>query len=149
MPIPKVIAVFNKYVTNRFFLLFARWIPPFAIVNHKGRISGRSYRTPILAFPTEAGFFFALTYGRDVDWVKNLIAYDSGTIEYNNEEIEIHKIRHISYYEVKDLFPIWIRILLSIISVEHCIVVEKNIRHSGLVPFQSRSYSGIRKSTSS
>jgi len=68
MPIPKSIANFNKHVTNKFFLLFAGRLSPFAIVNHKGRRSGRSYRTPILAFPMEAGFVFALTYGRDVDW---------------------------------------------------------------------------------
>ena len=128
MLIPKIIATFNKYVTNRFFLLFAVWIPPFAIVNHTGRISGQSYETPILAFPTESGFVFALTYGRDVDWVKNLILSDYGIIKHNNEEIEIHNIRHISYDDVKGVFPFWIRIFLNIIFVENCIIVEKNAR---------------------
>ena len=81
IPLDDYIAVINKHVTNRFFLLFAKWLPPFAIVNHLGRRSGRRYRTPILAFPTETGFVFVLTYGRDVDWVRNLMASDSGRLE--------------------------------------------------------------------
>jgi len=36
-----------------------------------------------MAFSTDVGFVFALTYGRDVDWVKNLIASDSGSLEYD------------------------------------------------------------------
>jgi deazaflavin-dependent oxidoreductase (nitroreductase family) len=137
MPIPKVVAVFNKHVTNRLFLLFAGWIPPLAIVNHQGRNSGQSYGTPIMAIPYGEEFIFALTYGRNVDWAKNLMASDSGILEYNGEEFEIHKLRHISYEDMKDVFPIWIRLLLSIISVEHCIIAEKNISNTRLDPSPS------------
>ncbi|UCH57208.1 MAG: nitroreductase family deazaflavin-dependent oxidoreductase [Candidatus Bathyarchaeota archaeon] len=124
MPIPKRIAVFNKYVTNRFILLFAGWIPPLAIVNHRGRNSSRSYRTPIMAFPTETGFVFALTYGRKVDWAKNLMASDGGSLEYKGEEIPICGIRFGKYDDVKEMFPFWIRLPLSIISIEDCVLVE-------------------------
>jgi len=124
MPIPKLIAVINKHVTNRFFLLFARWLPPFAIVNHLGRRSGRRYRTPILAFPTETGFVFALTYGQDVDWVRNLMASDSGRLEYKGKEIPIHMIRFERYAEVSELFPYLVRLLLGLISIEDCLLVE-------------------------
>ena len=124
MPIPKEVAVFNKYVTNRFFLIFAGSIPPFAIVNHRGRNSSRSYRTPILAFPTKMGFVFALTYGRNVDWVKNLIASDGGILEYNKEEIPIREVRICKMDDVVEIFPFWIRLPLSIISIEDCVLVE-------------------------
>jgi len=126
IPIPKGIAVFNKYATNRLFLLFAGGIPPFAIVNHQGRYSGNSYRTPIMAFPTKDGFVFALTYGRSVDWVKNLISSNKGALEYQGEVIEIHNIRHTSYNDVRKEFPFVIRFLLHIIKVEHCLIVDKN-----------------------
>ena len=125
MPFPKGIAVFNKYFTNRLILPFAGWIPPLTIVNHQGRKSGRRYRTPIVAFIFENGFVFALTYGRDVDWVKNLIASGSGTLGYKGEQIDIHNIRHALYDEVKDAFPFLFRVLLNIISVEHCLIVER------------------------
>jgi len=128
MPIPKYIAVINKHVTNRFFLLFARWLPPFAIVNHRGRRSGRRYRTPILAFPTETGFVFALTYGRDVDWVRNLMASDSGRLEYKGKEIPIHMIRFERYAEVSEHFPYLVRLPLSLISIEDSLLVEVDAR---------------------
>jgi len=126
MPIPKWIAVFNKYATNRLFLLFSGWIPPFAIVNHQGRYSGNSYRIPIMTIPTKDGFVFALTYGRNVDWIKNLISSNKGSLEYQGEVIEIHNIRQTSYNEVRKEFPFVSQFLLNIITVEHCLIVDKN-----------------------
>ena len=126
MPIPKIIATLNKYVTNSLFLLFARWLPPFAIVNHQGRKSGRRYRTPILAFPTDTGFVFALTYGRNVDWVRNLMASDGGTLEYKGDEVPIRRIRIVKYDDMTELFPYWIRSFLGLISVEDCVLAEVN-----------------------
>ena len=128
MPIPKYIATINKHVTNRFILLFARWLPPFAIVNHRGRRSGRRYRTPILAFPTETGFVFALTYGRDVDWVRNLMASDNGRLEYKGKGIPIHMIRFEKYAEVSELFPYLVQLPLSLISIEDSLLVEVDAR---------------------
>jgi len=128
MPIPKFIAVINKHVTNKFILLFARWLPPFAIVNHRGRKTGRRYRTPILAFPTETGFVFALTYGRDVDWVRNLVASDSGRLEYKGDEIPIHVIRFEKYDDVRELFPYLVQLPLGLISIEDCLLVEADAR---------------------
>jgi deazaflavin-dependent oxidoreductase (nitroreductase family) len=125
MPFPKYLAIINKHVTNRFFLLFAGWIPPFAIVEHRGRRSGKLYRTPILAFPTTDGFVFALTYGRDVDWVKNLFANNFGFLRYNGAKNPIHAFSFSSYIEMKEAFPFLVRFFLNIISVDDCLLVVK------------------------
>jgi len=125
MPFPKTLARFNKHVTNRFVLLFARWIPPLATVIHHGRLTGRKYRTPILAFPTDPGFVFALTYGRSVDWVKNLIAAGHGIIEYGGSEFPLSSFRFISFDEVNAVFPLPVRILFRLLSVEDCLLAEK------------------------
>ena len=125
MPFPKLLARFNKYVINRFILLFAGWIPPFAIITHRGRVSDRSYRTPILAFPYNENFIFALTYGRDVDWVKNLLAYEKGSIKYNGSEILLYRFQFIPFNEVKDVFPTLVQIALYLIEVFDCLQAEK------------------------
>ena len=124
MPIPKYINTINKHVTNKIILPFAKWLPPFAIVNHRGRRTGRRYRTPILAFSREAGFVFALTYGPDVDWVRNLMASDSGVLEYKGRDVPIHTFRFAKYDDVRELFPYHVRLPLSLISVEDCLLVE-------------------------
>jgi deazaflavin-dependent oxidoreductase (nitroreductase family) len=66
-------------VTNRVTRHFAWWLPGFAIVTHVGRRSGRRYRTPVNVFRGEGRYVFALTYGRDSDWVRNVVA--AGTCE--------------------------------------------------------------------
>jgi deazaflavin-dependent oxidoreductase (nitroreductase family) len=122
MPFPKALARFNKYVTNRFVLLFAGWIPPFAVVKHRGRSSGSLYRTPVLAFTAGGGYVFALTYGRDVDWVKNLFA-GGGSVVYGGVEDSLVSIGFIAYEEVKNVIPRLVRVFFRLLSVEDCVQV--------------------------
>jgi deazaflavin-dependent oxidoreductase (nitroreductase family) len=124
MPIHKPITIFNKHITNRFFILFAGWIPPLAIVEHRGRTSGRQYKTPILAFPTSNGYVFALTYGRNVDWVKNLQALGQGVLKYNGNVDAINSPRYISIEDVKEVFPFIVRLFLRILKVNDCLRVN-------------------------
>jgi deazaflavin-dependent oxidoreductase (nitroreductase family) len=65
---------FAARVINPVTRLFAGWLPGFAILSHVGRKSGRTYRTPINVFRLGDQYLFALTYGSDVDWVKNVLA---------------------------------------------------------------------------
>jgi deazaflavin-dependent oxidoreductase (nitroreductase family) len=44
------------------------------MVIHRGRRSGRLYQTPVNVFAAKDGYDFALTYGPDTDWVKNVLA---------------------------------------------------------------------------
>jgi deazaflavin-dependent oxidoreductase (nitroreductase family) len=74
MPIPRAIGRWNKVGLNRVTRRFAPWLPGFGVVVHRGRRSGRPYRTPVNVFPTADGYLFALTYGPDTDWVKNVLA---------------------------------------------------------------------------
>jgi hypothetical protein len=125
MPIPKSVAIFNKYVTNRFVLLFAGWVPPLAIIKHRGRKSGRNYRTPVMAFQKADGFVFALTYGRDVDWVKNLLVAKSGVLKYYGVDNIICSFSFSLYEDVKYFFPVLFRIFLNFIKIEDCLLAEK------------------------
>ena len=74
MPIPKRVARWNKVGLNRAVQHVAPWLPGLALVVHRGRRSGRTYRTPVNVFGTADGFIMALTYGPDTDWVKNVQA---------------------------------------------------------------------------
>src|ERR1700690_3537895 len=42
--------------------------------SYAGRTSGRTYHTPINVFRRGDEYVFALTYGSDVQWVKNVLA---------------------------------------------------------------------------
>jgi deazaflavin-dependent oxidoreductase (nitroreductase family) len=74
MPISRRVAHFNRRVTNRVTRHIAGWMPGFAIVTHVGRRSGRVYDTPVNVFRDGDRYVFALTYGAESDWVRNVIA---------------------------------------------------------------------------
>lgn len=74
MPLPDRLARFNRSVGNRLMGPLATRLPGFAIVVHRGRRSGRRYRTPVSLFRSGTSYVVALTYGRDRDWVKNVLA---------------------------------------------------------------------------
>jgi deazaflavin-dependent oxidoreductase (nitroreductase family) len=66
------VARFNKRVTNRIQGLYAWLVPPWAVILHRGRRSGREYRTPLFAFKTDRTLIIALLYGQQSDWLRNL-----------------------------------------------------------------------------
>jgi deazaflavin-dependent oxidoreductase (nitroreductase family) len=74
MPIPKVVRGWNKAGLNRLTRHIAPWMPGFGVVVHRGRRSGQRYQTPVNVFTAGNGYVFALTYGPDTDWVKNVLA---------------------------------------------------------------------------
>ncbi|ASW85323.1 nitroreductase family deazaflavin-dependent oxidoreductase [Mycobacterium intracellulare] len=74
MPAPRWVARANKIGLNRFTKYIAPWAPGWAIVVHRGRKSGRTFRTPLWAFRRHSGFVIALTYGPETDWVRNVLA---------------------------------------------------------------------------
>ena len=56
MPIPRVIAQVNRFVTNPILRLVAGWAPGFAIIRHRGPAIGQRLRTPVNIFAVEGGF---------------------------------------------------------------------------------------------
>ncbi|MFA1540099.1 nitroreductase family deazaflavin-dependent oxidoreductase [Actinomadura monticuli] len=78
---PSWLPSFNKKVTNRIQGVYAPYLPPLAMIVHRGRRSGREYRTPVTAFRSGGRLIVGLPYGRDTDWVRNLLAEGRGGVE--------------------------------------------------------------------
>jgi len=76
MPIPRAVARLNRAGLNRLTRRVAPLSPGMGVVIHRGRRSGRRYQTPVNVFRTPDGYRFALTYGPESDWVKNVLAAD-------------------------------------------------------------------------
>lgn len=117
MPIPKSVARFNRFVTNPIGRLVAGWAPGFAIVRHRGRKSGKSYSTPINIFKFEDRFVVALTYGSNIDWLKNVVVAGGCTIRYRNREIELVDPKLVATSKGMSLMPRPVRAILSVINV--------------------------------
>ena len=74
MKLSRRVARFNKLVNNRLQGVYAWLLPPWAVILHRGRRSGRPYRTPLLAFRKDRTLIIALLYGEESDWLRNLRA---------------------------------------------------------------------------
>jgi deazaflavin-dependent oxidoreductase (nitroreductase family) len=80
--------VANRYL-NRLTRPLARRLPGFAILTHSGRKSGRAYTTPVNIFRRGDDYVVFLTYGSDVQWVKNVLASGSCSIETRGRIVEL------------------------------------------------------------
>jgi deazaflavin-dependent oxidoreductase (nitroreductase family) len=76
--LPRLLARFNRHVTNPIQRRWAGVIPAHGIVEHVGRRSARAYRTPVLVFARPGGFAMLIGYGVRSDWVRNLLAAGGG-----------------------------------------------------------------------
>lgn len=87
MPIPRVVARSNRYLANPLFRRLAGRVPPFVLIEHRGRTSGKRYGTPVFGFraQNDPTWVVALTYGPEVDWLKNLRAAGGGVLVARGE----------------------------------------------------------------
>jgi deazaflavin-dependent oxidoreductase (nitroreductase family) len=89
MPLPEWLARLNRSVTNRATRPVARRLPGFAVVIHTGVQTGRRYRTPVNLFRSGDSYVVALTYGRERDWVKNVLAAGGCEVESRGASIRL------------------------------------------------------------
>ena len=117
MTIPSTVARFNNKWTNKVTRHFARWLPGFAVVTHVGRVSGRRYQTPVNMFRQDGNYVFAMTYGRNADWVKNVDAAGTCDITTRGRVVHLVEPRHYTDRERGDV-PALVGMVLGWLDVD-------------------------------
>ena len=64
---------FTTHLVNPGTLLLFGRLPGCGILTHVGRTSGRRYRVPVFVLRRGDDYVFALTYGSNAHWVKNIL----------------------------------------------------------------------------
>ena len=64
---------FNRRYYNPTVRRLATRLPMMGVLHHTGRKSGREYRTVLNVFRCQQGYAIAIAYGRDIDWVRNVL----------------------------------------------------------------------------
>ena len=72
-----------------------RWNPIFAVVEHRGRRTGRSYATPVAARRVAGGFIISLAFGAQVDWYRNLLSVGGGSIRWRGAAYPVSRPEHL------------------------------------------------------
>jgi deazaflavin-dependent oxidoreductase (nitroreductase family) len=77
---------------------------PIVLLEHVGRSSGNVYQTPIMASRHEDGFMFALTYGKGVDWYKNILASQEAKLTFGGKSYQLINPINVSPKTGQDAF---------------------------------------------
>jgi deazaflavin-dependent oxidoreductase (nitroreductase family) len=111
------LARFNRRGPNLVIRSFAGRVAPMAVVEHRGRRSGRRYRTPVMAFRTDGGYVIALFYGADRDWVRNVLAAGGCTLQRAGRRLEATRPQRLSVDADAALLPAPVRLVLPMLRV--------------------------------
>ncbi|GBD84079.1 hypothetical protein BMS3Abin02_00465 [bacterium BMS3Abin02] len=118
MPLSKSLAKFNRRFTNKVVGPIAKVVPLLGVVHHVGRRSARQYTTPVNVIPHGDGFIIPLTYGRDTDWVKNVIAAGGCRLETRGRIMEMSDPQFIPTGEGLRSVPTLFHLALARLDVE-------------------------------
>lgn len=96
---PQRLARLNRHVTNPIQRIWAGRAPGFGILEHVGRKSGKTYRTPLNVFSTDDGVAIVLSYGPDRDWLKNITAAGTARLTRHGRTFEVTNPRVVTKAE--------------------------------------------------
>jgi len=110
----------NKRIFNPLTLKFAGAShSPISIVRHVGRRSGTPYATPVIAVPLVDAFVFALPYGQEVDWYRNVLAAGQGSVVWHGKEYPVENPQPLVVRPGQSTFPLALRWIVRIVGVQH------------------------------
>jgi deazaflavin-dependent oxidoreductase (nitroreductase family) len=130
-PFPRALARLNRRVANPVVRLLAGWLPPLAIVRHHGRVTGRTYATPVVAFGAGTDLVIGVLYGTSSDWVSNVRAARRAQVTRHGRTRQYEQPRLVGATEVLGLLPAGVRGVFRLLGVGYF------IRLAGATPASS------------
>jgi deazaflavin-dependent oxidoreductase (nitroreductase family) len=97
---------FTTRFVNPITRIVAGWLPGFGILRYRGRTSGKAYRTPMNVFRRGDMMVFALTYGPEVQWVRNILAAGECTVRSLGREIRLFEPELFSDPSCREMPPV-------------------------------------------
>jgi deazaflavin-dependent oxidoreductase (nitroreductase family) len=118
MAIPAAVRPLVVRYLNPVLRRVAHRLPGFCVATYRGRTSGRVYRIPLNVFRRGDRYVFALTYGPDVQWVKNVLAAGRCDIETRGRHVALVRPRTAVDTQAQDM-PFPVRQFLGLMGVDH------------------------------
>jgi deazaflavin-dependent oxidoreductase (nitroreductase family) len=107
---------FTTRVVNPISRRFAGHLPWFGIVVVRGRRTGIVRRVPMNVFRSGVDYVFALTYGADVDWVRNVLAANGCELETRGRTVALGA-PVVLHDPGRRLMPLPVRFFLGLLGV--------------------------------
>ncbi len=98
-----------------------------SVVRHVGRTTGVPYETPVGTVVTDDGFVIALPYGRNTDWLKNVLANGSATIVADGNTYRVDQPEIVPIAAADRHFPPKDQRTHRLFGVEECLQVRAEL----------------------
>ena len=102
--LPRGLARVNRAVVNPIQRSYAWLLPPWAVIVHRWRRSGRLYRTPVNAYVRGGRLAAVIMYGERSDWVQNVLAGGAQVVR-GGRTYELEKPRVMDMREAGGISP--------------------------------------------
>ena len=63
-----------------------RFLPLYGVIEHRGRRSGKTFRTPVVVRPASDGFVVPMPWGEGTDWCRNVRASGECVIRWRGRD---------------------------------------------------------------
>jgi deazaflavin-dependent oxidoreductase (nitroreductase family) len=124
VPLPHWLTRVNLAVTNNLTRPFAGRLPWFGILEHVGRRSGTVRQTPINIFPRRERYVIALTYGPEVEWLKNVLAAGGCRVRIQGRWVSLTAPRRFRDRRRVAVPPI-VRLPLAVLGVDQFVELRR------------------------
>ncbi len=98
----------------------------FAVVQHTGRRSGRTYTTPVNARPTTDGFVVPMTFGEQAGWFRNVQAAGGCVIRWNGVDYPVVEPEIVDWSVARSAFSPVERVLVPLMGIHRFV----RLRHA-------------------
>lgn len=146
MHLPRFMRRVNRVFTNPVMGTFAWLVPPLAVVHHVGRKSGRHYRNPVVAFRSRDGFVIPMTYGRDVDWARNMMKARGCEIQQMGRRFRLSNPRIVGIDAASGHLPAAVRPALKVADFPGYVLLDLEGKKGSAGTAKRRSTSSRRRS---
>ncbi|WP_285561103.1 hypothetical protein [Actinoplanes regularis] len=82
-----------------------RWFAGWAVMHHRGRVSGRNLTVPVAVVATPDGFIINLPWGAGTNWVRNVVAAGGCTVRWKGADHPMDHPRIIDAAAARPYYP--------------------------------------------
>jgi deazaflavin-dependent oxidoreductase (nitroreductase family) len=96
-----------------------RLLPLYGVIEHRGRRSGKAFRTPVVVRPTGDGFIVPMPWGERTDWYRNVRAAGECVIRWKGRDYPMVQPEVLEAAAAKDVFSGLLQSGLSRFGITH------------------------------
>ena len=96
----------------------SRLIPLWGVVEHRGRRSGRAFRTPIAITRTADGFLIPLPWGPGTDWCRNIRAAGGCRVRWSGKEYDATAPEVVTVGAAIAQWPAPLRVAIRVVGIK-------------------------------